>query len=376
MAMLFLCGDDGVIGATCGGRPRERIMNDMQKLVTRRNLIAGGTTLIAATSLGAPFVRPAAAAPVTIRYATGGGIGPNEMETVIFLDWMQKNVLKNYGKDYTVDMTFTRGTPEAATLLAAGQADMATLSFSVFATSVLNNVVPNGMTIVSDNYQDGRPGYAQNTFFVLKDSPIKTTQDLKGKIVGVNAFGSAVDLAMRVKLSKDGIDPKKDVQVVEVAFPNQAAAIREKRIDCGILILPFMNAEIAKGDLRPLFTGGDAFGPYSVIFQVVTNDFLKAHTDAVKAFLADYVTGLHWFYNPANRAKAVEITADFTKSPAAVLDSYFMTGKDYYRDPNACISAPIIQTPIDAMVAQGLLKSPVKVANYINTSYLPAACPA
>ena len=132
---------------------------------------------------------------------------------------------------------------------------------------------------------------------------------------------------MRVKLKKDGIDPKKDVQVVEVAFPNQAAAIREKRIDCGILILPFMNAEIAKGDLRPLFTGGDAFGPYSVIFQVVTNDFLKAHTEAVKSFLADYVIGLHWFYDPANRAKAIEITADFTKSPAAVLDSYFMTAR-------------------------------------------------
>ena len=189
-------------------------------------------------------------------------------------------------------------------------------------------------------------------FLCCKDSPIKTTQDLKGKIIGVNAFGSAVDLAMRVKLTKDGIDPKKDVQVVEVAFPNQAAAIREKRIDCGILILPFMNTEIRKGDLRGLFTGGDAFGPYAVIFQVVTNDFLKAHTDAVKGYLADYVTGLHWFYDPANRKKAVELTAEFTKSPAEVLDSYFMTKLDYYRDPNGCISAPIIQTPIDAMYSR------------------------
>lgn len=351
-------------------------MTDKRTLITRRSLVAGGAMLVAGGSVETPFLRRAIAAPITIRYATGGGIGPNEMETVIFLDWMQKNVLKNYGKAYTIDMTFTRGTPEAATLLAAGQADIATLSFSVFATSVLNNVVPKGMTIISDNYQDGRPGYAQNTFFVRADSPIKTTQDLKGKIIGVNAFGSAVDLAMRVKLTKDGIDPKKDVQVVEVGFPNQAAAIREKRIDCGILILPFMNVEIAKGDLRPLFTGGDAFGPYAVIFQVVTNDFLKAHTAAVKAFLADYVTGLHWFYDPAHRAKAIEITAEFTKSSAAVLDSYFMTAKDYYRDPNACISAPIIQTPIDAMVQQGLLKSSVKVADYINTSYLPIACPA
>src|SRR5947209_16697189 len=89
----------------------------------------------------------------------------------------------------SVDMTFTRGTPEAGTLLAAGQADMATLSFAVFATAVLKNIVPGGLTIISDNYQDGRAGYAQNTFFVLKDSPIQSTQDLKGKKVAINAFG-------------------------------------------------------------------------------------------------------------------------------------------------------------------------------------------
>ncbi len=343
--------------------------------MSRRTLIAAGTTGVVA-NLCTPFIKLARAAPVTIRFATGGGIGPNEMETIIYLDYMQKNVLKGYGKDYNLDMTFTRGTPEAGTLLAAGQADMATLSFAVFATSILKNIVPGGMTIVSDNYQDGHAGYAQNTFFVLKDSPIKTTQDLKGKKVAINAFGSAVDLALRVKLKKDGIDPRKDLTIVEVAFPNQAAAIREKRIDCGIMILPFMNAEIAKGDLRALFTGGDAFGPYSVIFQVVTNEFLKKNPEAVKSFLADYVRGLQWFYDKANRAKAVEITAAFTKSPAATLDSYFMTERDYYRDHNGCVSAKSIQTPIDAMFNEGFIDKPVKVADYINMSYLPYPCSA
>ena len=191
--------------------------------LTRRTAV--GSVAAGTLALAMPFVRLARAAPATIRYATGGGIGPNEMETIIYLEWMQKNVLKGYGKDYTVDMTFTRGTPEAGTLLAAGQADMATLSFAVFATAMLKSIVPEGMTIVSDNYQDGHPGYAQNTFFVLADSPIKSTQDLKGKKVGINAFGSAVDLALRIKLKKDGIDPRKDLTIVEVAFPNQAAAI-------------------------------------------------------------------------------------------------------------------------------------------------------
>src|SRR5947209_9817851 len=350
-------------------------MTKSNSAVTRRTLV--GSSMAGALSvLGAPFVRMAQAAPVAIRYATGGGIGPNEMETIIYLDWMQSNVLQGYGKDYTVDMTFTRGTPEAGTLLAAGQADMATLSFAVFATSVIKNIVPGGMTIVSDNYQDGRPGYAQNTFFVLKDAPITATQDLKGKKVGINAFGSAVDLALRVKLKKDGIDPRKDLTIVEVAFPNQAAAIREKRIDCGILILPFMNAEIRKGDLRALFTGGDAFGPYSVIFQVVTNEFLKKNPEVVRSFLADYVRGLHWFYDPGNRKKAVEITAEFTKSPADVLDSYFMTERDYYRDRNGCVGVTTIQTPIDAMQSEGLIDRPVKIAEHLDMAYLPFPCAA
>jgi sulfonate transport system substrate-binding protein len=340
---------------------------------TRRSVVAAGAAGVV-SSLGAPFIRPVRAAPATVRYATGGGIGPNEMETLIYLEWMQQNVLKGYGKDYTVDMTFTRGTPEAATLLAAGQADMATLSFAVFATSVVKNVVSGGMTIVADNYQDGRPGYAQNTFFVLKDSPIQSTQDLKGKKVGINAFGSAVDLALRVKLKKDGIDPRRDLTVVEVAFPNQAVALREKRIDCGILILPFMATEERKGDLRPLFTGADAFGPYAVIFHTATNDFLKKNPDAVRSFLTDYVAGLHWFYDPANRKKAIEITAGFTKSAPEVLDSYFMTEHDYYRDRNGCVSAAIIQSPIDAMSKEGLLDQPVKVADYLNLTYLPYPC--
>ncbi len=159
--------------------------------------------------------------------------------------------------------------------------------------------------------------------------------DLRGKRIGINAYGSAVDLALRVRLKKEGMDPKKDVQIVEIAFPNIGPALREKRIDAGVLILPFMNAELQKGGLRPVFDGGDAFGPYSVIFHVVTNSFLKANREAVRAFLADYVLGLQWFYDLANRKRAVEITAEFTKSPAAVLDQYFMTARDYYRDRNA-----------------------------------------
>ncbi len=332
----------------------------------------------AAAALAIPFassVGYAVDAPVpNIRYATGGGIGPNEMETIIFLNYIKQNVLKNYGKLYTLDMTFTRGTPEAAALLAAGQADVATLSVSAFATVVAKNAVPAGVTIISDNYQDGHPGNATNTFFVLKDAPINTIADLKGKKIGINAFGSAVDLVLRVVLNKNGLNPRRDVEIVEIAFPNIATAIREKRIDCGVLVIPFLAVESPKGDFKPLFTGGDAFGPASVIFQVATNTFLKNNPEAIRGFLADYVEGLTWFYDPANREKAIEIVADFTKSPVQVLNSYFATGKDYYRDPSACISAGSIQKPLDAMYEEKLINRKIDASTYINTSFLPKSC--
>ena len=340
--------------------------------LSRRHLLQVGAAGFVGASMSA--LRGASAAPVPIRYATGGGIGPNEMETLIYLDYLKENVLKNYGKSYTLEMTFTRGTPEAATLLASGQADLGTLAFSTFATAIAKNAVAGGLSIISDNYQDGHAGNASNTFFVLQDSPIKTVEDLKGKKVGINAYGSAVDLVLRVVLKKKGLDPRRDVQIVEINFPNMAAAIREKRVDCGVLVIPFLAVESRKGDLRPLFTGGDAFGPSSVIFQVARTEFLNQNADAVRGFLADYVAGLNWYYDKANRNKAIELVAAFTKSPKEVLDSYFATGSDYYRDLNGCVPAIAIQKPIDAMVEEKLIPQPVDASKYLALSYLPRPC--
>jgi NitT/TauT family transport system substrate-binding protein len=209
---------------------------------------------------------------------------------------------------------------------------------------------------------------------VLQDSPVKTVEDLKGKKVGINAFGSAVDLVLRVVLKKKGLDPKRDVQIVEVNFPNMAAAIREKRVDCGVLVIPFLAVESRKGDLRPLFTGGDAFGPSSVIFQVARTEFLKQNEEAVRGYLADYVAGLNWYYDKANRGKAIELVAAFTKSPKEVLDSYFATGSDYFRDLNGCVPAAVIQKPINAMVEENLIPHPVDASKYLALSYLPRPC--
>jgi NitT/TauT family transport system substrate-binding protein len=179
---------------------------------------------------------------------------------------------------------------------------------------------------------------------------------------------------LRVILTKAGLDPKRDVNIVEVGFASTGAAIRERRIDCGILLLPFTPLETAKGDLRPLVSEAEAFGPFAVIFQAARTRFLNEQPDVARAYLDDYVRAMRWFYDPVNRVTAVNLLADLMKTPREVVGAYFLTPDDYYRDPNGCVGVPLIQQPIDAMVQHGLLAQRVDMAQYVDLSYLPNPC--
>ncbi len=340
---------------------------------SRRTLLKAGAFL-AAAPLIARVPTPAFAAPVTIRFATAGGVGPSEPQTMVFSDELKKSgVLKNYGKDYTVEFINTRNAAEGVALLAAGQADIAAAGFVNLLTAVRKDAVPGGISVIADLFQDGRPGWASNSFFVLDDSSIKTVQDLKGKVIGVVAFGTPLHMALQVVLKKAGLDPKTDVKIVEVSFPNMGPALREKRVDAGSLVNPFMASEQAKGGVRPLFNYGDAFGPMSVLVQAARNDFLKANGPAVKAYLADYVAGTNWLLDPANQKAAGGIGERLAKAPEGSM-SYFGTNKDYFRSKNGCLDVALIQGPIDSVIKAGIFEGTFDASKIMDLSYLPQAC--
>lgn len=347
--------------------------------LTRRNFLRLSVIAASAvTFLGCQPVQPAPAGvahPIEIRYATGGAMPPTEIEIAIFSEPMQKNVLRHYGKEYTFQLIMTKGTPEAQSLLIAEQADLATLAFSTISTTVIKNAVPGGISVIAGQYVDGFPGFGTNAYLILADSGIKSASDLKGKTVGVNAIGSAVDIILRSYLQQNDIDPVTDVEFVEVGFGAMGAALREKRIDLGSFVQPFQAIEQNKGGVQPLFLSTDAIQPYSPIATVARNQFLQEHPDAVRAFLEDWYLGLTWLSNPDNHAQAIQIMSNISKTPVEVLDLFFgKRGIDYYRNPLACPSVQALQVGVDAMVTQKLLVQPIDIASLTNTSFLPKPC--
>ncbi len=91
------------------------------------------------------------------------------------------------------------------------------------------------------------PGYSKMPFCVMENSDIHSVAGLRGKTVAVNAFGTITDLVLRVALKNNGMDPRRDVRIVEISFPSIGPALRQDRIQGGILPVPFGEIELSKG---------------------------------------------------------------------------------------------------------------------------------
>src|SRR6266481_8869856 len=142
----------------------------------------------------------------------------------------KKDLAKNLGKSYQLEITRFAGTPPMITALAAGELEIADLTYPTLPIAI-QNAGMDDLRVIADEFQDGNAGFYSNEFMVLADGPVKKIEDLKGKAVATNTTGSAVDIAMRAMLRKHGLEDKRDYTIVEAPFPTMRAMLAEKKVD-------------------------------------------------------------------------------------------------------------------------------------------------
>jgi NitT/TauT family transport system substrate-binding protein len=332
---------------------------------TGRRLRAGAAGLLAAAALIVAAAVPASAEPTKIRI--GYDTIPLHIIPVIF---KIPEFQKHNGKDYTLEFFRFKGSPLQVQALAAGEIDIAALSFSTFATSINRAKLP--IKGISDLAQDG-PWFSQ-VFGVKKDSPIKKVEDLKGKTLAVNAFGGGSDMAARVVLVKHGLTPNKDVRIIEASFGAMPAMVRQGKIDIGTMPAPIWAVQEKAGDLRPLFRQEEGLGVQQFLLYVAKDDFIKKNRKALVAFYEDYLRGLKAVLDPKNRKKALEVTAELAGSPVKNFEEWaLLKDKDYYHSPDGKINVKALQNNINSLKELGLLKETLDVAPHIDNSLLDDA---
>jgi ABC-type nitrate/sulfonate/bicarbonate transport system substrate-binding protein len=306
------------------------------------------------------------AIPVKIRM--GWGIPAEEVKYVMM---KRPQILKNYGKVYTIEWFQFAGTAPQATALAAGGLDAATLASLSLAESI--DKIALDVKVTGGIIMEVPPNFT-TAWLVLENSGINTVKDLKGKSIGVNVYGASLDHIQRAILRRDGLDPEKDVKILEISFGLMETTLRRGDIQCGAFPQLFLYRAMEKGGLKPLFSVRDILPKFVQLINVFQTKFIEKNPEVVRAFLEDWKIASR--YIQENPDEVRRITSEVTKLPFDFLKKTLLTKNDYYRDPIGEPDFETMQKNWDFFyeIAKAISKR-LDVKNYYLPKFLPSAVP-
>jgi sulfonate transport system substrate-binding protein len=286
--------------------------------------------------------------------------------------WLEKKDLAvHYGKSYSFEPVRYAGTPPMITAMANNELEIGSLAYSTLPIAIVNAGMDD-MRVLTDVFQDGVAGYYSNEFDVLANSPIKTVEDLKGKVVAINAQGSAVDVGLKAMLHKHGLESNRDYTVVEAPFPAMRAMLAEKKVDLISAVRPFSLDPELKKIARTLFTSRDAIGISQYLVWNARKPFIDRNRAVLVDLLEDSVRIVHWYLDPKNHDAAAEIAGRLTKQPPS--DFGWLFGKDdYYHDPDMMPKLDVLQKNVDLTHELGFVQASVDVRAHSDLSLLQEA---
>jgi len=165
-------------------------------------------------------------------------------------------------------------------------------------------------------------------FYIMALPEIKTVENLRGKTVGVTRFGSSTDFTMRYVLRKQGLEPGKDVTVIQTGDLFAAAAMLRSRT---IVAAPFSsptNLRAEEAGARVLMNMGKAgvYFPHDAF--MARRSFINANTDLVRRFLKAYSEAVHRLFTDRELSRRA-ISKYARATDAKTLDTVYQYALDY-----------------------------------------------
>jgi ABC-type nitrate/sulfonate/bicarbonate transport system substrate-binding protein len=213
----------------------------------------------------------------TIKMTVGqAGVNPG---TSLYFIAQKENLFAKHGLEVKIVDTTTTAAVQA---MLGGSMQLTLGAGPAFVTATLEGSPP---FVVVSSWMNVFP------YAVVARKEITKVQDLKGKTGQVGAtFGSAPDVALRFGLSKMGLDPEKDVKLVQMPRPDWANVIAQiERGDVQFSVLPPPYDRMGeKRGFHTLFSLPDL----GIRWQQNGEWVLKAYAASNKEALARFVRAL------------------------------------------------------------------------------------
>jgi len=201
---------------------------------------------------------------------------------------------KGYFKDEGIDLKLNLMSGSAfvdAVLTGQAFAFMGALDHNAYA-----NVRGKDLKAVSGIV--GRP----NTYFVARTDLLPVPSDLKafvtGKRIAVAPFTQTPNNMLRYILSRWGLDPGKDVTLIEVLNSVVPTTVKAKQADIGVTNEPNISVGLKQGIWgEPFYVAAKDLGPYPDSVLTVTGDSIQKDPVLIKGMVKAVVRGLDYTNN-------------------------------------------------------------------------------
>ena len=150
------------------------------------------------------------------------------------------------------------------------------------------------------------------SFYVFVHPSIKRPEDLKNKTVGVSTFGSSTDFSIRYLIKKWGMEPDKDVRILQMGGqPQIVAAMVAGAIQGGVLSSP-ANFNAMKAGFQMMVDFKTVGLDYPTVSLVSTRSYIKKDPQTVRRFLMAYSEGTERLYH--DKELAMKVIGKYTKT--------------------------------------------------------------
>jgi len=353
---------------------------------TRRNVIkTTGVTGVAALAgcLGGDDTGSVGDAGDSLAELTYARTGGAELSTpAMFLVDTFSEQAPHINEDYAANITVTQGTSENISVMGAGEADAGIMAFGNSASAVTEGTIESDFSIVVPEKWYGVDGFFDDPFAPLEGSGITDFDDLTPDTrIATNVAGAAVDVAGRVALQQNGIDPETDVNMVEVNFGAIPSQVREGAIDMGVFVQPFWEENKEEmGD--PLFDTATGFDqPILPLFTAFRDDYIDENPEVPGWFVEDFASVIEYIFEQengefVNRESAMQTISNSIDIPTEVLDPVFFAEGEGQNGFGPIIDGmrmepENINPAVEASADLGFISEFVDMGERLDNSYLP-----
>lgn len=150
------------------------------------------------------------------------------------------------------------------------------------------------------------------SFYVVVHPSIKRPEDLRGKTIGVTTFGSSTDFSIRYLIKRWGMEPDKDIRVLQMGGqPQIVAGMAAGAVQGGVLSSP-SDFKAKKAGFQVLVDFKTVGLDYPTVSLVSTRSFIKKDPQTVGRFLMAYSEGTERLYR--DKEFTMKVIGKYTKT--------------------------------------------------------------